>query len=157
MWLTRLFVHRPTLVTVFLALVLLFGSLAANGLVQQQFPSTDVPSIQVLVSYPGASTTEMRDAIVRPLEDQLAGAPLLDHLETAIQPGSASIVAVFTLDSSSNDDLVQVQGRVQNAQHSLPNDVQTPQISLYNPSEAVVVSLVLRSSSLSVGDLSLGL
>jgi len=154
MWLTRLFVHRPTLVTVFLALVLLFGSLAANGLVQQQFPSTDVPSIQVLVSYPGASTTEMRDAIVRPLEDQIAGAPLLDHLETAIQPGSASIVAVFTLNSSSNDDLVQVQGRVQNAQHSLPNDVTTPQISLYNPSEAVVVSLVLRSSSLSVGDLS---
>jgi HAE1 family hydrophobic/amphiphilic exporter-1 len=154
MWLTRLFVHRPTLVTVFLALVLLFGSLAANGLVQQQFPSTDVPSIQVLVSYPGASTTEMRDAIVRPLEDQIAGAPLLDHLETAIQPGSASIVAVFTLTSSSNDDLVQVQGRVQNAQHSLPNDVTTPQISLYNPSEAVVVSLVLRSSSLSVGDLS---
>ena len=26
MWLTRLFVHRPTLVTVFLALVLLFGA-----------------------------------------------------------------------------------------------------------------------------------
>jgi HAE1 family hydrophobic/amphiphilic exporter-1 len=154
MWLTRLFVHRPTLVTVFLALVLLGGSIAAGGLVQQQFPSTDVPSIQVLVSYPGASTTEMRDAIVRPLEDQLAGAPLLDHLETAIQPGEASIVAVFALSSSQNDDLVQVQGRVQNAQHSLPSNVQTPQISLYNPSEAIVVSLVLRSTSLSVGDLS---
>jgi HAE1 family hydrophobic/amphiphilic exporter-1 len=154
MSLTRLFVNRPTLVTVFLLLVFLAGSVAGVGLVQQQFPNTDVPSIQVLVSYPGASTTEMRDAIVRPLEDQLAGAPNLDHLETSIQPGQASIVGVFTLSSDENDDLVQVQGRVQNAQHSLPNDVQTPQISLYNPSEAVVVSLVLRSSSLSVGDLS---
>ena len=57
----------------------------------------------------------MRDAIVRPLEDQLAGAPNLDHLETAIQPGQASIVAVFQLSSDQNDDLVQVQGRVQNA------------------------------------------
>ena len=154
MWLTRLFVHRPTLVTVLLALVLIGGTIAAAGLVQQQFPSSDVPSIQVLVTYPGASTSEMRDAIVRPLEDQLAGAPLLDHLETSIQPGSASIVAVFQLSSSANDDLVQVQGRVQNAQHALPNDVTTPQISLYDPSEAVVVSLVLRSRSLSVGDLS---
>ena len=108
----------------------------------------------MLVSYPGASTTEMRDAIVRPLEDQLAGAPDLDHLETAIQPGQASIVAVFQLSSNQNDDLVQVQGRVQNGQHSLPNDVQTPQIAIYNPSEAVVVSLVLRSRTLSVGDLS---
>ena len=149
MWLTRLFVARPTLVTVFLALVLLAGSIGGASLVQQQFPSTDVPSIQVLVSYPGASTTVMRDAIVRPLEDQLAGTPNLDHLETAIQPGAASIVAVFQLTSNQNDDLVQIQGRVQNSQHSLPNDLTTPQISLYNPSEAVVVSLLLRSASLS--------
>ena len=154
MSLTRLFVERPTLVTVFLALVLLAGIMGGATLVQQQFPNTSVPSIQVLVTYPGASTTEMRDAIVRPLEDQLAGAPNLDHLETAIQPGQASIVAVFQLSSDQNDDLVQVQGRVQNGQHSLPNDVQTPQISIYNPSEAVVVSLVLRSRALGAGDLS---
>ncbi len=154
MSLTRLFVQRPTLVTVFLALVILAGSIAGFALVQQQFPSTDVPSIQVLVSYPGASTTEMRDAIVRPLEDQLAGSPNLDHLETSIQPGAASIIAVFGLNSDQNNDLVQVQGRVQNAQHSLPNDVTTPQIALYNPSEAVVVSLILRSQSISTGDLS---
>ena len=154
MWLTRLFVARPTLVTVFLALVILAGAIGGSTLVQQQFPSTDVPSIQVLVSYPGASTTVMRDAIVRPLEDQLAGTPNLDHLETAIQPGQASIVCVFQLSSDQNDDLVQVQGRVQNSQHSLPNDVTTPQISLYNPSEAVVVSLLLRSRALSTGDLS---
>jgi HAE1 family hydrophobic/amphiphilic exporter-1 len=154
MSLTRLFVQRPTLVTVFLALVILAGSVAGSTLVQQQFPSTDVPSVQVLLSYPGASTTEMRDAIVRPLEDQLAGAPNLDYLQTSIQPGAASIVAVFQLTSDQNNDLVQVQGRVQNAQHALPNDLTAPQISLYNPSEAVVVSLVLRSRSLSVGDLS---
>jgi HAE1 family hydrophobic/amphiphilic exporter-1 len=154
MSLTRLFVERPTLVTVFIALVLLAGTIAGSTLVQQQFPSSDVPSVQVLLSYPGASTTEMRDAIVRPLEDQLAGAPNLDYLQTSIQPGAATIVAVFQLSSDQNNDLVQVQGRVQNAQHSLPNDLTAPQISLYNPSEAVVVSLVLRSRSLSVGDLS---
>src|ERR1700684_1010326 len=144
MSLTRLFVHRPTLVTVFLALVILSGTIAGLSLVQQQFPNTDVPSIQVRLSYPGASTTEMRDAIVRPLEDQLAGAPNLDHLETSIQPGQASVVAVFNLTSDQNNDLVQVQGRVQNAQRQLPNDLTTPQILVYNPSEVIVVSLVLR-------------
>src|ERR1700692_2334236 len=126
MSLTRLFVERPTLVTVFLALVLLAGSIAGSTLVQQQFPNTDVPSIQVLVSYPGASTTEMRDAIVRPLEDQLSGSPDLDHLETSIQPGQASVVAVFNLNSDQNNDLVQIQGRVQNSQRQLPNDLKTP-------------------------------
>jgi len=154
MWLTRLFVGRPPLVTVFLCLVSLAGTIAGSTLVKQQFPSADVPSIQVLVKYPGASGTQMRDAIVRPLEDQLAGSPNLDRLETSVQSGQASIIAVFTLSSDRNTDLVQVQGRVQNAQRSIPTDVQTPQISLYNPSEAVVVSLAMRSRGRSAGDLS---
>ncbi len=123
-------------------------------MVKQQLPNYDVPSIQVLLTYPGASTTEMRDAIVRPLEDQIAGAPDLSYIETSIQPGQASIVAVFSLTSDQNTDLVQVQGRVQNSLHQLPDDLPTPQISIYNPSEAVVTSLSASSRTLSLGDLS---
>ncbi len=154
MWLTRLFVRRPTLVTVFLSLVLLAGTVAGFNLVKQQLPNYDVPSIQVLLTYSGASTSEMRDAIVRPLEDQIAGAPDLSYVQTSIEPGQASIVAVFSLTSDQNTDLVQVQGRVQNALHQLPVDLPTPQISIYNPSEAVVVSLIASSATLSLGDLS---
>lgn len=154
MRITRLFVQRPTLVTVFLALVLLGGSISGFNLVKQQLPNYDVPSIQVLLTYSGASTTEMRDAIVRPLEDQIAGAPDLSYVQTAIQPGQASIVAVFSLSSDANTDLVQVQGRVQDSLHQLPTDLPTPQISIYNPSEAVVVSLIASSTTLALGDLS---
>ena len=151
---TRLFVARPTLVTVFLALVLLAGTIGGINLVKQQLPNYDVPSIQVLLTYSGASTTEMRDAIVRPLEDQIAGTPDLSSMQTAIQPGQASIVAVFSLNSDPNTDLVQVQGRVQNSLHQLPTDLSTPQISIYNPSEPVVVSLIVSSPTLALGDLS---
>ena len=48
---TRLFVERPTLVTVFLALVLIAGTLSGFRLVKQQLPNYDVPSIQVLLTY----------------------------------------------------------------------------------------------------------
>lgn len=154
MKLTRLFVRRPTLVTVFVSLVLLAGTIAGFVLVKQQFPNYDVPTIQVSLTYSGASTTELRDAIVRPLEDQIAGAPDLESIETAIQPGQATITARFTLGSDVNSDLVQVQGRVQNAQRQLPNDLQTPQVSIYDPSQAVVVSLVVTSASLPAGQLS---
>ena len=49
---------------------------------------------------------------------------------------------------------MQVQGRVQNAQRQLPSDLQTPTISIYDPSQAVVVSLAATSSTLSPGSLS---
>jgi hydrophobic/amphiphilic exporter-1 (mainly G- bacteria), HAE1 family len=151
---TRLFVERPTLVTVFLSLVLIAGTLSGVRLVKQQLPNYDLPSIQVLLTYSGASSTEMRDTIVRPLEDQIAGAPNLSYMETSIEPGQASIVAVFSLSSNENTDLVQVQGRVQNSLHQLPSDLPTPQISIYNPAEAVVVSLAASSATLSLGQLS---
>lgn len=154
MWITNLFIRRPTLVTVFLALVLLAGTIAATVLVKQQFPNYDVPTIQVSLTYPGGSTTEIRDAIVRPIEDQIAGAPDLQAIETAIQPGQATIVARFNLTSDQNSDLVQVQGRVQNAQHQLPSDLQTPSITIYDPSQAVVVSLSAKSATLPAGTLS---
>jgi len=152
--LTELFINRPSLVTVFLALVLLAGTIAANVLVKQQFPNYDVPTIQIALTYPGGSTTELRDAIVRPIEDQIAGAPDLQAIESAIQPGQATIVARFALTSDQNADLVQIQGRVQNAQRQLPSDLQAPQITIYDPSQAVVVSLTAESQTLGAGQLS---
>ena len=80
MGITKLFVNRPTLVTVVLAAIALAGAVSYATLVNQQFPNIDFPTIQVRASYPGGSPTEIRDAIVRPLEDAIAGAPNLDHL-----------------------------------------------------------------------------
>ncbi|MBV8671642.1 MAG: efflux RND transporter permease subunit, partial [Candidatus Eremiobacteraeota bacterium] len=74
MWLTRLFVNRPALVFVMIAFVTVAGVIAYKNLTQQQFPNVDLPTITVQVNYPGASPSEMRDDIVRPIEDSIAGA-----------------------------------------------------------------------------------
>ena len=54
MRLTTLFVRRPTLVFVLLALMLLGGILAARTLAQQQFPNVSQPTISINVSYGSA-------------------------------------------------------------------------------------------------------
>ena len=51
MKLTTLFVRRPTLVFVLLALMLLAGVMAARTLVQQQFPNVSQPTISIAVQY----------------------------------------------------------------------------------------------------------
>ncbi|MGH7683664.1 MAG: efflux RND transporter permease subunit, partial [Vulcanimicrobiaceae bacterium] len=99
MRLTQLFVRRPSLVVVLCSLVALAGALSLATLVQQNFPNIDFPTVSVSLSYPGASPTEIRDAIVKPIENAIAGAPNLDHMNTSIQNGQASIAATFTLDS----------------------------------------------------------
>ena len=154
MWPTRIFVHRPTLVFVTLALLAVAGAVSLWTIVQQQFPNIDFPTITVRASYPGGSTTQMRDAIVRPIEDAIAGAPNLDHLNTTVQQGQATISAVFSLTSNKTTDLVAVQQRLLLAQAKLPTDLPVPTVGTFDPAEATVVTLGVSSSALAPGALS---
>jgi hydrophobic/amphiphilic exporter-1 (mainly G- bacteria), HAE1 family len=155
MWLTKVFVHRPTLVFVLVALIALAGTLAYGQLVQQQYPNVDQPTVRILVSYPGASTTIMRNSVVEPLENALAGAQDLLTINSTVQTGQASIAVIFTLTSSVDTDLALVQNAVQSAQRYLPANIIAPTISLNNPSEIEVAVLQLTSRKLNVGQLSL--
>jgi HAE1 family hydrophobic/amphiphilic exporter-1 len=152
--LTQLFVNRPPLVFVILALVALLGGFAMATLVQQNFPNVDFPTINVSASYPGASPSELRDAVVRPLEDAIAGAPGLDHINTSIQQNQASISASFTLDTNKTTDLVEVQDRILIASSSLPTDLAAPSVRSFDPSQTTVVTMSLSSHSLSLQGLS---
>ena len=151
---TQLFVNRPPLVFVMVAVIALAGSFALATLVQQQFPNIDFPTVNVSVSYPGASPTELRDSVVRPIEDAIAGAPDLSYINTSIQQNQASITATFSLDSNQTTDLTEVQDRVQTASSALPSDLPAPSVRTFDPAQATVVTLSVTSSSLSVAGLS---
>jgi HAE1 family hydrophobic/amphiphilic exporter-1 len=154
MWPTRLFVLRPALVFVSLALIAVTGGISLATIVQQQFPNIDFPTITVRASYPGGSTTQIRDAVVRPIEDAIAGAPDLDHINTTAQQGQATISAVFLLTSNKTTDLVQIQRRVLVAQSQLPSDMPAPTVGTFDPAEATVVTLGVSSHTLAPGALS---
>ena len=155
MWLTTLFVRRPTLVFVLLAVVLLAGTISWATLIRQQYPNVSQPSIQVQLTYNGATTTVMRDSIVAPIEDQIAGSPNLQTMNSTIENGQATIAAIFTLNSDENTDLVNVQKAVQAASHNLPSDLTAPVVSINDPSEAIVVTMSLSSSKMTASKLSL--
>ena len=155
MWLTRIFLQRPTLVLVLVAFIFIAGYISLKGLVTQQFPNIEKPVISVRVSYPGASTTEMRDSIVVPIENQIAGTPNLQTVDSTVESGQASISSTFSLTSDPYTDLVYVQKALQQASRYLPTDLVPPSVNLSNPAETVVVTLGVTSKSLSQSALSL--
>jgi HAE1 family hydrophobic/amphiphilic exporter-1 len=151
---TQLFVNRPPLVFVLITLIMLAGSFALATLVQQQFPNIDFPTINTSVTYPGASPSELRDSVVRPIEDAIAGAPDLDHITTSIQQNQASISATFTLDSNQTTDLTEVQDRLQSVKAALPQDLPAPATRSFDPAQSTIVTLSATSRSLSIAALS---
>jgi len=151
---TQVFVRRATLAVVFCVLTALGGTIAFRTLVQQQFPNIDFPTVQIRTSYSGAPPTEIRDAIVRPIEDAIAGAPDLDHINSTIQQGQATIAATFTLNSDQTTDLVEVQRRLQSVRAALPTDLSPPTIGTFDPAQATVATLTVTSRSMTTAALS---
>jgi HAE1 family hydrophobic/amphiphilic exporter-1 len=155
MWLTTLFVRRPTLVFVLLALIAVAGALAWSTLVRQMYPNVSQPTVTVQLNYNGASPTTMRDSIIRPIEDQIAGQPNLQTLNSTAQGGQGSVTAIFNINSNVNTDLVNVTKALQIAGKSLPSDLPAPSVSVRDPSESIVVTISLTSTQLSLSQLSL--
>jgi hydrophobic/amphiphilic exporter-1 (mainly G- bacteria), HAE1 family len=155
MWLTRVFVQRPTLVLVLIVLFFIAGFISLQNLVVQQYPNVEKPVVSIHVSYTGASTTEMRDTIVVPIENQIAGTPDLQTIDSTVQSGSASISSTFDLTSDPYTDLVYIQKALTQASKYLPTNLVPPTISIANPSETVVATIGVTSKSLSPSALSL--
>jgi len=152
--LTKLFVTRPRLAGVLIAVATIAGVLAALGLRVQYLPNVNLPTATLEVFYPAASTVEMRDSIVRPIEDHLAGAPELEHIQSRVQQGYATITAQFGLKSNRTNDMVEVQRRLQAAQSQLPPDLITPTVETYDPGQAPVISMSVSAHSMSPSQLS---
>ena len=153
--LTRLFVRRPTLVFVLVSLMLLAGTISTLTIVKQLFPNVSQPTTSIGVSYNGASVTEMRDSIVAPIEQNLAGTTDLQTFNSVIQQGQATISATFVLGSDQATDLALTQKAVQAAERQLPSNITPPTVSIRDPAESTVVTLALFAKGLDAGALSL--
>jgi HAE1 family hydrophobic/amphiphilic exporter-1 len=155
MSLTRIFVARPTLVFVLICLMLFGGVVSVTTLVKQLFPNVSQPTVTISVTYNGASVSEMRDNIVAPIEQNLAGTTDLQTFSSVVQQGQATISATFLITSDIATDLALTQKAVQASEKELPTNITPPTVSIRDPSESTVVTLALRSSSLTPGQLSL--
>lgn len=154
MSLTRLFVARPTLVFVLVAIMSFAGIISLNTIVRQLFPNVSQPTVTISVQYNGASTTVMRDNIVAPIEQYLAGTTGLQTFSSVVQQGQATITAAFYITTNIATDLALTQKDVQQASKVLPSNLTAPSVSIRDPSESTVVTLAMYSKKLSLGELS---
>ncbi len=153
--LTRLFIKRPTLVFVIIALMAFAGIMSTITIVKELYPDVSQPTVTVSVQYNGASVTEMRDEIVQPIEQNLAGTQDLQTINSVVQQGSASISAVFDIKSDTATDLALTNKAVQASEKFLPTNITPPTVNLYDPTESTVVVLALYSQKLPINELAL--
>ncbi|MGA7810097.1 multidrug efflux RND transporter permease subunit [Bradyrhizobium sp.] len=148
---SRPFVLRPVATTLLMVAIMLSGLIAYRFLPMSALPEVDYPTIQVQTFYPGASPDVMTSSVTAPLEVQLGQMPGLSQMSSASSAGASIITLQFDLTLSPDIAEQEVQAAINAASSLLPTDLPAPPIyAKVNPADTPVITLALRSESLSL-------
>jgi hydrophobe/amphiphile efflux-1 (HAE1) family protein len=148
MRLTHFFVERPIFATVIAIVITLLGAFAYPLLPVSQFPQIAPPSINVTVSYPGASAEVISETVLAPLEQQINGVENMVYMtSTAVVAGQSSISVFFEQGTNLDTAQVLVQNRVAVAEPRLPEQVRNLGVSVSKQAPGFLTLLTMSTSA----------
>src|SRR5258707_12218131 len=111
--LSRFFIDRPIFATVLSVVITLVGGIALAFLPIAQYPRITPPSVQVSISYPGASAQVVADTVAAPIEQQVTGVPGMLYISSqAGNDGSYQLSVTFVVHVALNTALGMGRNRV---------------------------------------------
>src|ERR1700745_281114 len=93
---SRFFIDRPIFASVLSIVIALTGGIALLSLPLAQSPPITPPSVQVSISYPGASAQVVADTVAAPIEQQVNGVEGMLYMSSQMgNDGSSPLTATF--------------------------------------------------------------
>src|SRR5262245_42652941 len=134
--------------TLLMASLLLAGFFGYRQLPIAAIPRIEVPTINVSVSYPGASADTMAVSVAAPLERQFAAIAGISTITSSNTQGSTQVTLEFDLNRSIDAASLDVQSAISVAMARLPQDLPTPPAyRRVNPADAPIIFLALTSNT----------
>ena len=144
--LPKLAIERPVFVSCIVILIMVMGVMAYFSIGVDLFPDVSFPFVSVITPYQGASPQEIETQISKPLEEELSSLQGVKTVSSGNQEGYSVVFVRFTLETDSKFAEQEVRDRVAFARPNLPKGVDEPIIRRYDPSDAAVVQLSLKTA-----------
>ena len=148
------FAGNPVAANLLMVFFIVGGLIAGSNLPVQNFPEIDLRSVTVSVRSPGSSPREVREDIVRRLEENVVGLPGVERVVAVAYEGLAQVtveLATFADAAAVLDDVKNAVGRIENFP---PVSAEQPEIE-YNRVEIEVLTLSVSSASATENELRL--
>jgi hydrophobic/amphiphilic exporter-1 (mainly G- bacteria), HAE1 family len=128
-------------------LTVVIGALAYSSMPVNLLPDIDIPTVAVIMTYPGAGAESMADQVAKPLEDQLQTLNGLDHLTSVNREGVTTLIIAFKTNISVDRGLQDVRDKVNAVIPGLPRDVRDPVFFKFDPNQSPVITMAVSSKS----------
>ncbi|MCB1179697.1 MAG: efflux RND transporter permease subunit, partial [Leptospiraceae bacterium] len=115
------------------------GLMSFRNLGISQMPDVDFPVINIKLTMPGASPEVMETNVVDLIEDGLITIDGVTKIGSSSGMGQASITLELELDKNVDSALQEVQTKIYQVQKLLPNTLEPPIITRYNPEDSPII------------------
>jgi len=151
---SSLSIRHPVPAILLFILLSALGMLGFHRLQIQDFPDTDLPTVNITAALEGAAPAQLETEVARKIEDKLTSLPKLDHVTTTITDGSVSISVSFEIDKDGDVAVSEVRNAVDSARAELPAAMASPTVSKMTAAGSALLTYTVVSSHLDEQDLS---
>lgn len=116
-------VKHPAVLTILLAVLLVFGILALRALNTEMIPPVTLPEASVVTTYPGAGARDVERDITRVVENQMSTLPGLSELRSSSYASYSVVSMAFSADVDVRGKLPQIRELLNGIADQLPEGI----------------------------------
>ncbi len=143
MWLSRLSVRRPVLVTMVVGFFVLFGLVSAPKMPVELLPNVDLPYVMVTIVYPGSAPEDVENSILIPLEDAVGEVNHLKKLRATALPDAGWLLLELDMGTDVDAAIEEIRAALDESWSELPSGVRRPVIKAISASAVPIVQLAV--------------
>jgi len=151
--LSDLSIKNPVFAWMLMAALIIFGVICYGRLGVGQLPDVDFPIVSVKLTWEGAAPEVMEADVVDIAEDALMSIQGVREISSSVAQGSANITVEFDLSKNIDVAVQDVQAKIDQAQRSLPKDLDPAIVSKVNPEDHPILMLSVSSDTLPLKDI----
>ncbi|WP_422486664.1 efflux RND transporter permease subunit [Gudongella sp. DL1XJH-153] len=133
--------------------ILIFGIYSMFTLNTQLSPDTSPPTATVMSVYPGAMALDVSTDVSKPMEEAFAKLDGIEDISSSSQDNLSIIRLTFDYSTDVDQSSIDIQNTINTIKNSLPDSLQDPQVLKFSVSDQPVMTIGLKSESLSMKDL----
>jgi HAE1 family hydrophobic/amphiphilic exporter-1 len=153
MFISDFAIKRPVVTVVTMLALVVFGLFALFNLDTDEYPEINPPFVFVAIPYPGASPDIVEREVIDRVEEAISGISGVDKMTSSSFDGFGQVLVQFVFEKDVQQATQDIRDAISTIRGDLPQEMEEPILSRFDPNDLPIVSLALSSPTLGSAEL----